>query len=102
MTRFNGSAVLKANGIAVNPDGSFREAEERLSVFVNRRNVGASAFMAARSAGLHSDAEVQLRSCDYAGQQELEMDGCEWTVERARNDGEFTVLTLARRASNEP
>ena len=97
MTRFASTAVLKAVAVSVNPDGSTSEEETGRQVFVNSRRTGATAWAAARSAGLHADAEVQLRSCDYAGEQQLEMDGGEYEVERVRDDGEFTMLTLKRR-----
>lgn len=103
MTRFAGTAVLFDVAVTVSPDGSPREEKmNERKVFVNKRNVGASAYMAARAAGLHPDAEVQVRSADYSGQQVALMDGDEYDVESVRDTGEFTVLTLARRVSNEP
>ena len=61
------------------------------------RRARAGAWAAALSAGLHADAEVELRSRDYLGEQELSMDGTEYEVERVQDYGEFCRLTLKRR-----
>ena len=101
MTRFACALTLVDVAVSVNPDGSTSEIRlgERDS-FANRRTVGASAYMAARAAGLHPDAEVQLRSSEYSGQQLVEMGGRAYDVEAARDTGEFTVLTLRERVGN--
>lgn len=78
-------------------DGSFTEVRESRGVFANPYSMGATAYMAARSAGLKADAEVQLRTCDYKGEQECVMRGLAYDVERAVDGGEFTTLTLKRR-----
>lgn len=82
-------------------DGTWAESETILPTFCNQMTIGTSAYMAARISGLHADAEVQLRSCEYSGQQRAELDGVEYTVERVLDTGEFTRLTLTKRASNE-
>ena len=97
MTRWAATATLHSVEVAVRADGSTAETRTSRDVFVNARRTGATVWAAERSAGLHDDATVQLRSCDYAGEQELSMGGVAYEVERARNDGEFTVLTLKRR-----
>lgn len=101
MTRFACAITLVDVAVSVNPDGSTSEETVKKRVFANRRNLGASAYMAARAAGLHADAEVQVRSCEYSGQELAVMDGGEFTVEASRDSGEFTVLTLARRLPDE-
>lgn len=101
MTRFACPLTLVDVTVAVNADGSTSEQRAERRVFANRRNLGASAYMAARAAGLHADAEVQLRSCEYSGQELVLMPDGEYTVEASRDSGEFTLLTLARRLPNE-
>ena len=101
MTRYADTLTLEEWDTAIADDGS---AKSRLAssteVFANRYSVGATAWAAARSAGLHADAEFEVRSCDYSGQQRARCDGIEYEVEAARDRGEFTRLTLKRRLSN--
>lgn len=79
-------------------DGSAAEGERgRRAAFANVRSVGASAYMAARAAGLHADAEVQLRSCDWGGENRARLRGGDYDVEAARTSGDHVFLTLRRR-----
>lgn len=100
MTRWAGTAVLVGVGFEMDAEGVPSESEERTEVFANRRSVGLSTWVAARAAGLHADAEIEIRSADYSGQPRAEVDGEEYEVEKARCTGEFTVLTLKRRLPN--
>lgn len=97
MTRYAATAELVSVAVTVADDGSTAEERTSRQVFVNAMRTGAQAWAAARAAGLHDDATVQLRSCDYQGEAEVRMDGVPYEVERARDDGEYTVLTLKRR-----
>lgn len=78
-------------------DGSFRETRAESEVYANVREIGTASWLAARAAGLHADAEIQLRACDYAGQSSCSVGGVEYEVEGARLSGEWCVLTLKRR-----
>lgn len=78
-------------------DGSFGEEAEETQVYANARTMGATAWMAARAAGLHADASIEVRAADYAGQAEAVVDGTVYEVERAAVSGEFATLTLKRR-----
>lgn len=98
--RWAATAELVDVATEVGPDGSTREARTGSTVFANVRSVGSTAWLAARSAGLHADAEVAVRTCDYAGQACVVLGGVEYEVERAAAKGEDTVLTLKRRLSN--
>ena len=82
-------------------NGSWSEVLEEKQTFCNPYAIGTSAYMAAQVAGLHADAEVELRSCEYDGQQRAVIDGIEYSVERVLEKGEFTRLTLSKRANNE-
>ena len=97
MSRWNAFAELVRVSVAVGPDGSASETRSSRRVPANRRTVGATAWAAALSAGLHADGEVELRSRDYRGEQALVMDGTEYEVERVQDSGEFCRLTLKRR-----
>lgn len=98
--RYSSSIYLVSVATAQNDEGAVFARRERRRVFCNERAVGASAWAAARASGLMADAEVEVRSCDYDGQQEAELNGCEYAVERASRKGEFTVLTLGRTVAN--
>ena len=69
-------------------------------VFANVYEIGLNSYIAAQAAGLHADAELQVRTCDYDGEAIAEFDGQEYTVERATDSGEFTRLVLSKRISN--
>ena len=101
MTRSTKVVELLSVGLSQDENGVFGSTETAQKAWANPMTVGASSWAAARAAGLRADAQVQVRSCDYAGQEELRMDGVEYTVERASDTGEYTVLTLKRRLSND-
>lgn len=83
-----------------NDEGSLIPKKTYREVFANRFEIGFSSWASARSAGLNPDAEFQLRSCDYEGEQMVEADGIEYDVTRVSGGGEFTRLTLTRHLSN--
>lgn len=80
-----------------NADGTFREVRSSRAAYVNRLAVGASTWLAARSAGLHADASVRLRNGEYSGQQAVVLGGDEYEVERVMEGADYTDLTLRRR-----
>lgn len=99
--RYNSVATLFKEVVETDERGNMAPVKgEPHEVFVNRFSIGMSAFMAAREAGLHADAEIQLRAIDYDDENIAVMDGKEYTVERVDCSGDFTQLTLARRLSN--
>ena len=100
MTLWNCTADLETMTTTLNDEGVPVETAVPKTVCVNKRTIGATTWVAARSAGLKADAEISLRSCDYDGQQRLVFDGTEYEVERVSNTGEYTVLTLKRRLSD--
>lgn len=75
--------------------------QEPREVPCNRITVGGSAWANAKAAGLRADARVQLRSCDYQGEAEAVFGGVEMDVEGVSDSGEFAILTLGRKASND-
>lgn len=70
------------------------------TAFANRFSIGSSTWAAGLSMGLKGECELQLRTCDYAGQQRCDIDGKEYEVEDVNNTGEFTRLLLRRRLGN--
>lgn len=99
--RFNSQITLVSVDLIQQPNGSFKEVETKTDVFANRRSIGASTWAAERSIGLHADADVQIRTCDYNGQQYAIFDGTEYSIERVDTSGDFSILTLTNRLANE-
>lgn len=101
MSRFDVAMKIHDVTIEVDDRGNPCDVEvNSRTVFANRYSIGTTAWVAARSAGLKADAQVSLRSCEYAGQQRATIDGVEYEVEAAQDRGEFTRLTLKRRLGN--
>ena len=99
--RYGAVITLRGVEVHVGDDGVPRQVHVDQPCFANPFSMGASAYAAARAAGLHADAQFQVRSCDYAGQQSVLADGVAYDVERVEGTGEFTVLTLARRLGSD-
>lgn len=99
--RFNSVCTLVALTESNDAEGNAIYEREETEVFCNEYSVSASAFMAAQAAGLHADAEIQLRTDEYDGQETAILDGQEYSIERVENTGDFTRLTLAERLTND-
>lgn len=99
MSRFNSIATLISVAITIT-GGEPVETETRTDVYCNIYKMGAKTWFQAKSAGLHADSEIEIRTCEYNGQQRVELDDIEYEIERVANNGEFTRLTLKNRASN--
>lgn len=100
MTRYATPVTLITSIPLQGDDGGVRIEREETVIFANPYSVGSSAWMAARSAGLHADSEIQVRTFDYDGQTIVEMEGVEYDVERVASKGDYTRLTLKKRLSN--
>lgn len=95
--RWDTAIELQSPKVTMGGRGEHTTTWESSPAFANKRSVGLSSWVAARSAGFKADAEIQVRTCDYAGQPRVSMDGVTYDVERSVQKGDFTVLTLARR-----
>lgn len=99
--RWNKVATLMKVATFRNAEGVPDErVESETTVFANPRSIGAEAWSAARSVGLHADASLQVRSPEYNGENRCVVDEVEYEVERAYDTGEYTTLTLKRRLRN--
>lgn len=99
--RFNSECMLIELGQTQDDEGNASYWRVETGAYCNEYSVSTSSFMAAKSAGLHADAEIELRSIDYDGQPIVELEGVEYNVERTENTGDLIRLTLARRLTNE-
>lgn len=102
--RWGGVAYLESIKTTYDDNGDPVFTPVDTMVFCNERTVGLNNWAAARSAGLKDDAEIEIRTQDYSGQQRVtygidRMTGepVKYDVERVSVRGEFTYLTLARR-----
>lgn len=101
MSRYSTVIKLVKSDVEYTSEGTPDIDEAPRIVFANNMNIGLATWSAARNNGLHADASVQIRSCDYRGEQTVLMNKDEYEVERVQDKGEFTTLTLKRRVSNE-
>lgn len=99
MTLWNETAKLVMVTTSRDGCGAEVSSEEETEVFANATSIGMQSWAAARSVGLHADASLRIRAADYAGQQECELRGVRYEIERAKVAGEFCDLTLKRRLS---
>lgn len=98
--RFNAQATLIKVETALNEIGVSVETETKRDVMVNVFNHSGDASLAARAQGLRLEAVIQLRSCDYDGEQRCVFRDNEYEIESPIDTGEFTRLTLVRRLPN--
>ena len=98
--RFNSQATLLNVSTSFDENGSPVETTEKRDVMVNVFNHSGDASLAARAQGLRLEAVIQLRSCDYHGEERCIFREKEYEVEAPNNTGEFTRLTLVRRLNN--
>lgn len=99
MTRWNETLKLVSVEKVQDDSGAFVDERSERAVFCNPMTMGTTAWTAARAGGLKADVEVQVRSADYNGEQRAVFRGVECEVERAQDSGEFTALTMAKRAN---
>lgn len=98
--RFNSEATLIGIKMIMNEIGVPSEEEVQRNVMVNVFNHSGDASLAARAQGLRLEAVIQVRSCDYQGEQRCLFKGKEYEIESPVDTGEFTRLTLVRRLNN--
>lgn len=102
MTRFNLYIAIYDEKVTVGDDGTPRyEKVNEAHCFANRYTVGTTAWLAGKDSGLHPEAMLNVRTCDYSHQTRVELDGTEYMVEESSCSGEFTRLVLRRRLANE-
>lgn len=100
MARFSDVLTLRRAVCSVGEDGRASASYEDEDVFFNRYKLSLACVLAGGADGLRQAAAGQVRSCDYSGQQLAVLDGREYTVKSANDQGEFTVLALERRLSD--
>jgi len=92
--------TLISETYAKDVDGNLIPSTSERDTFVNVFTVGGASYWAAAEHGIRPDAEVQLRSVEYEGERLALFRSVEYTIERVNDTGEYTRLTLQRRAEN--
>lgn len=100
MARFSDVLTLRRAACSTGADGRPSVSYEDEDVFFNRYRLSLASVLAGSADGFRQSAAGQVRSCDYSGQQLAVLDGREYTVRSASDQGEFTVLALERRLSD--
>lgn len=101
MAKFSDTIILRDAVSVRNEEGVVTTQNvDSAPIFFNRYRVSLASRMAGASEGLRRIAEGQIRTIEYGGQEHAVLDGIEYTIEDANNQGEFTVLTLSRRLAN--
>lgn len=98
--RFNETCVLVAKGYELDGRGVPQPRDERTEVFCNPRTVGSNTWSSMYEIGVSAVAEVQVRTVDYDGQDDVFYCGQWLSVEKASEQGDFTVLTLRHQKSD--
>ena len=101
--RYNGTATLRDVAINMTVDEEGNEVEGEpidTEVFCNVRSVGIETWATVAELGIKPEAQIQVRSCDYADQTLVLLNGREYDVSYTSTRGEFTIITLATHIPN--
>lgn len=101
MAKFSDTIILRDVVSERNEEGVVvPQTKDSAPIFFNRYRVGTSPRMIGAYEGFRRMAEGQVRTIDYGDQEFAVLDGVEFTIEDANNQGEFTMLTMSRRLTN--
>ena len=98
--RWNETCVLVDKVYALDREGVPQPTETRTKVFCNPRTVGAHTWSSMYEIGISCDAQIQVRTCDYADQLDVLYRGTWYSVEVTQERGDYTVLTLRHQKSD--
>lgn len=98
--RWNDVATLVSHDLTQDESGAWHEGDpKRVEVFCNRRSIGAYRKSSEADVGMRAEAEIEVMTCDYDGQTEVEFMGKSYDAEPTWH-GDTTYLTLGRRISD--
>lgn len=98
--RWNETCTLIDKRYEADGEGVPQPTEERTEVFCNPRTVGATTWSSMYEIGISCDAQVQVRTVDYAEQRDVLYRGRLYSVEAVQEKGDFAVLTLRHQKSD--
>lgn len=94
MTRWNETCVLIKRSYEVDNEGVQIEYVTRREVFCNSYTLSTQSWASAKLADYSADDEIQLRTDDYEGEQDVAYRGEAYTVQHVMVQGDFTRLIL--------
>lgn len=95
MTRWNDTCILVERGPGhVDDEGVQHERISKREVFCNSYTLSTQAWATARLADYNADDEIQLRTGDYRGEQDVVFKGKPFSVMHVMAQGDFTRLIL--------
>lgn len=98
--RWNRTCTLVAKDYGVDAEGVPQPTDHRTEVFCNEFSVGAHTWSSMYEIGISVDAEIQVRTVDYAGQRDVLYKGAWYSVEVVKAEGDLTRLTLRHQKSD--
>ena len=101
MTRYHETCELIKRVHSTDDEGVPVETLIRRKVYCNSYSVATQAWSTAKMANYNADDAIQLRTCDYGGEEEVLYRGRAYTAFQRMEQGEFTRLLLQRRKSDE-
>lgn len=103
MTGFSDSAFLVGVSYGKGENGREAVTSTRKRVFVNPFTVAQSAYQDFGADGSRTRATLQMRACDYAGEEVIEYHGETLAITGAQptGRGEMVRLTCAQKAADD-
>lgn len=103
MTGFSDTAYLVRVAYFEGENGRQTAIAERRRVFVNPFTVAASSFNVADAEGMRPRHLLQIRTCDYHGEETVEYHGESLSVTDVSSTGrgEFTRLTCSQKVADD-
>jgi hypothetical protein len=92
--RWDTTITLVAVATGVDDEGVPTKEETTREVFANRRRISLERWASTANAGFEPNAEFELHTVDYDGEQVVRFGGKEYMIRRASVEGDYTVLDL--------
>lgn len=99
--RFNEVCKLISTSYVPDDEGVVVPTETFFVAFCNPFSIGVSTWSSMYEIGMSEGAEIQLRTCDYAGQRNVIYRDRRYSVEYVKEEGDFTRLTLRHQQSDD-
>lgn len=97
MTRWNDTCILVMREPSyVDDEGVQHERIVKREVFCNSYTLSTQAWATARLADYTADDEIQVRSADYHGEQDVVFRGKSYSILHVMDQGDLTRLILKR------
>jgi len=96
----NWSDVVDLVGMVEDTDEyGFPKKEEivKKGIFANKKSVRSNEYYMAKQSGIELSYMFEIRSIEYEGEEQLNYEGNEYTIERTYDKGELIELTCKRK-----